>query len=97
MEKESNENELPKSLIEDVQKKITEIRRSEDPYYGDQGLYIDWPRIKENVDHIKMKCILLNQKINEKDTLDTRKDCLRMAYDIRDHWMEIRSMMDGKM
>jgi hypothetical protein len=97
MGNEAAESILPADFMEDIQRKITDVRQAKSQKYSQQEGQINWFRIKENVDDLKVKCAALSRKIKEEDSESSQRECLELAQDIKDQWNEIRAMLDGEM
>jgi hypothetical protein len=85
---------LPPDFIEGIQKNIDDVTRARKKQKKVIRSKIDWLKIKENVDLLRLKCADFSRKIEYADSPEAQNELERQAVEIRNDWLEICAMMN---
>ena len=94
MTDDTKEGGLPPDFIESIQKNINDVIKARKKQKKVIRSKIDWLRIKENVDLLRLKCADFSRKIEYADSVEAQNELTRQAVEIRNDWLEICAMMD---
>lgn len=96
MEDDTKDGGLPPDFIEGIQKSINEVIRAKKKRKKVIGPKIDWPKVKENVDLLKVKCADFSKKAEDVQSVEAQNELVKQVAEIKADWLEIRAIMDGE-
>jgi uncharacterized coiled-coil DUF342 family protein len=95
MRNDTMDGNLPPDFIEGIQKNISDVIKAKKKQRKVIGPKVDWPKVKENVDLLRMKCADFSKKVDEMHSVKVRDELAKQAAEIKADWLEIRAMIEG--
>jgi hypothetical protein len=96
MKDEIKNEGLPPDFIEGIQKNIDDVIKARKKQKKVIRSKIDWLKIKESVDLLRLKCADFSRKIEYAQSVEAQNELARQANEIRNDWLDICAMMNGE-
>jgi hypothetical protein len=96
MTSDTIEGMLPPEIFDGIEKSIDNVKLVGKKKVKVTRPAIDWSKIKENVEQLKLKCTDFSKKFKEAESIEEKNELALQAKKIREEWLKIRAMIHGE-